>query len=245
MVTRAKEGKLTLYLDGQHITAERFLRAVEAFTALVKDVAESMTGSGRAVDWVVSVREGSINLDYQASPRVPTANSIAIADTVYEGLKLVQGGRKRPAHFSDSALQNARDLARLATGKAVRVVQVRRGRHRVSVDDRAAVNVDFIMGGTDTELGTIEGTLQMISARGSLHVGVWDAIRDRQVRCYISPELLEKVKNHFGDRVAVHGLIHQRANGEPVSIEVENVEPFPKASSLPTIDDVYGILTRA
>ncbi len=84
----------------------------------------------------------------------------------------------------------------------------------------------------------------MISDTGGLHVGVWDALSDKAVRCNIPFELIDSVMAAFRKRVAVSGTIRYRATGEPVSIDVDQFEVFPESSRLPTADSVYGILSK-
>ncbi len=237
--------RLTLRLEGQRITADRFLRAAESFFGLLGEVSEALTGKSKAFEWLVSVERGSIVLGARAEPSYKTdLPPAAIVEAAYSGFKKLQERKSvRPEFFNDDALQSARDLAKLVDGKAVRVLQIRRSRNSFTLkDDKVVRNVDLILGGTATELGTIEGKLEMISARGCLHVGVWDALTDRQVRCFVRPGLLEEAKAAFGRRVAVTGTIRYRPNGEPVSIEVDSLEVFPGREDLPSAEDVYGIL---
>lgn len=244
MSRRPQPATLTLFIDGQRITADRFARVVESFSALVKEVAATLTGSSNSIEWIVSLKEGSIGLAYKGDARKPSARPAEVANATYRGLKQVQRSRKRPAHFSDNALQSAKELARLNDGRAISKLKiVRTSREHVLVDEKAAVNVDFIMGGTMEEWGTIEGTLEMISSRSALHFGVWDVIHDRQVRCYFGPDKLDDAMRTFRKRVAVSGPIRYRPTGEAVSIEVEDLQAFPEESELPTLEQTYGILS--
>ena len=47
--------QLTLTIDGQQITAERFLKAVSFFVAIINDVSEQVTQERGAFRWIVSV----------------------------------------------------------------------------------------------------------------------------------------------------------------------------------------------
>lgn len=243
MPSKNPHTSLTLYIAGDRITADRFMRAVESFFGLINEVSQTMTGAPKNIEWIVSVKGGSIELGAVGEARKPSISVEAVVNSTYSGLKQLQGSSKRPAHFSENALQDARDLARLVDGKAVKVLQVRRRRERFKMKEEAVHNIDNILGGTLIEIGVIEGRLQMISSRGTLHLGVWDALGDRLVRCFLPAGMIDEAKAALDKRVAINGAIRYRPNGEPVSIEVESMEIFPAESDLPTADEIYGILS--
>lgn len=237
--------QLTLHVDGRRITAERFRRAVDAFFDLLTEVSVEVTGRAKAIDWIVSVKPGSINLAAAAEARKDPAPVTAVVYAVYSGFQeLAKKSPGRPKFFNDKALEDARDLVRLRDGKAVSDIQVRRSRSRVTLNEKVEQNVDRILGGSLAEVGAIEGKLEMISARNGLHVGIWDALTDRPVRCNITPELFDRVIAAFKKRVSVTGTIRYKPTGEPVSIDVEAIDIFPDAGRLPTADSVYGILSK-
>lgn len=237
--------KLTLHIDGRRITADRFRRVIDAFFDVVNEIAEAVTGETKTIDWIVSVAPGSINLGVAAEPRKDRVRATEVAYAIYSGFReLSARPGARPDFFSDNVLEKTRELIKLQDGKAITTIQVRRINSKVSLNQKMLVNVERILGGTLAEVGAIEGRLEMISARGGLHVGVWDALTDRQVRCDIPPNLTERVMAAFKKRVSVSGRIRYRPTGEPVSIDVENIEIFPDRDKLPTADDVYGILSK-
>jgi hypothetical protein len=241
----ANAKKLTLHIDGRRITADRFRRAVDAFLDVISAVSVAVTGEKHAVEWIISVKAGSIDLGAAAEATKPSAPAAAVVHAIYTGFQeLALKAPQRPDYFNDFALERARELGRLQDGKAVSTVQVRRSRSRVTVNERVIRNIDRILGGSLGEVGTIEGRLRMISDTGGLHVGVWDALTDHAVRCNIPSGLIEGVMAAFRKRVAVSGTIRYRATGEAVSIDVERFEVFPDSDRLPTADSVYGILSK-
>jgi hypothetical protein len=244
-MSAASAKKLTLHIDGRRITADRFRRAVDAFLDVISAVSVAVTGEKHAVEWIISVRDGSIDLGAAAEATKTSAPVAAVVHAVYTGFKeLALKSPQRPDYFNDFALEKARDLGRIQDGKAISTIQVWRSRNRVTVNQRVIRNVDRILGGSLAEIGTIEGRLRMISDSGGLHVGVWDALTDHSVRCNIPSELIEDVMAAFRKRVAVSGTIRYRATGEALSIDVERFEVFPDSDKLPTADSVYGILSN-
>ena len=59
MASKRTPTGLTLKLDGQHITADRFLKAVSSFVGLINEVSETVTGERGAFRWIVTVESGS------------------------------------------------------------------------------------------------------------------------------------------------------------------------------------------
>ena len=235
--------KLTLNITGERITADRFKRAVESFFGLIDEVTASLTGSSKSIEWIVSVKSGSIELGAVGEPKKMGTPVAAVVSATFGGLKQLQTSSRRPAHFTDGALADSRDLAGLVDGKAVRTVQVGRSNSHFQVQEKAVNHIDQILGGTSIELGTIEGRLQMISSRGPLRVGVWESLDDKLVRCFLPASMMDDAKAALDRRVAVFGTIRYRADGTAVSIEVEDLDVFPADSELPSADDVYGILS--
>jgi len=248
MVKRPGPGtvSLSILISGDRVTAEGFKKAVDAFFGVLKEVTASVTGKAGSIDWIVSAKKGSISLGVKgeaahAKYSVPVPQVVA---ATYAGLKQIQTSRARPRHFNDDALRGAKELVQLVDGKTISAIRIRRSKESVGLQPEAVPNVDAMLVGTLTEEGFVEGTLEMISSRGGLHVSVWDALSDREVRCVVGPQMLDKVKAAFGRRVAVGGTISHKRTGEPVSIAVETIEVFPTDDELPTADDVLGILAK-
>jgi|SRR5215213_7908717 len=240
--------KLTLHIDGRRITADRFRRAVDAFFDLVNEVATAVTGESKTIDWIVSVKPGSIDLAASGEPRKPSAPVTPVTrvvHAVYSGFQeLAKKAPERPEYFSDTALEKTRELIRLQDGKGVSTVQIRRSRNRVTLNQKVLINIERLLGGSLAEIGAIEGKLEMVSFHGGFQAGVWESLTNRMVRCNVPSRLEPQVMTALKKRVSITGRIRYRPSGEPVSIDVEGVEIFPDASKLPTADEVYGILSK-
>ena len=154
---------------------------------------------------------------------------------------------KRPRHFTDHAVQRAREIGRLAERKRVESIRVRRSRNHSAITRETALNASQILEARPTEVGSIEGRLQMMSVRHRMHFAVWDDLHDREVRCFIPSSdeaLYDQAYAAFRKRVAVFGAVRLTEAGEPTSIQVRDIEVFPDPSELPTAKDVYGILSE-
>lgn len=88
----------------------------------------------------------------------------------------------------------------------------------------------------------------MLSVQGGTSIAVVDPLNDRAVRCWVNDDLFDEAYKAFRKRdarVSVTGLIHYRKDGQPNSIEVDELSVFPERSDLPSADEVHGILSKA
>lgn len=235
--------RLTLYLDGPRITSDKFVRAVNAFFELITEVAEEVAGRKRPVKWIVSVKEGSVQLNADPQPSKPSVPVGLIADTILEGVRALDRSAKRPAYFTDTALRKARELATVTDGVDVERARIQLNRKAASVRHDTVAHVDRILGVSVKDYGSAEGRLETISVRGGAHLAVYDALTDRKIECIIEPSQLEDAWAALGKRVSVFGLIRYRKTGEPISIEVEDMKVLLAEDALSS-ESVYGVLSE-
>jgi hypothetical protein len=237
--------QLTLEMAGPRITASRFRKGVNAFLDLVEEVAKEFSGASRSVEWVVSVSAGSARISVEAEPVTLASTEVPnLLDAIETGLRTVEAGSDRPRYFTDNALTDARTLASLVDEKERELDLVRVWRHGKAsrVTSQTLANVDSILGTESKDWGSVEGRLQGVLSHKGFKIWVVDPINDKAIQCFFSAELLEEMVNAFGKRVSVAGLVRYRRDGEIKSVQVEEFEVFPEAETLPSFEDVYGIL---
>jgi hypothetical protein len=233
---------LTLKLDGE-LSILQFRTAVDAFFELAQNVASEFASDRSDVKWTVAVREGSAIIELRPhSPTLPPERLQGVVGAIENGLKdLERGEKKRPEFFTDQALLNAKKLAKVAGEQLFVSVKTPRTERRVS--SQVVATVDKHLEPTYKDFGTLEGTLQIVSAADAgLEFRLLDPILGLRIRCIVNEEMEQRVLGAFRKRVRVWGLIRYRSDGTPVSIQVENFEVMRLNSDLPTIDDIIGIL---
>lgn len=236
---------LTLEIDGK-ISAAKFRQAVNAFLDLVDEVTRSMSGPTPTLRWIVTVESGSARLRARPEQIAKQGRRApAVARAVEGGLRLLGRRAQRPKHFSGKALQRIRELAKVPDGHDVTRATVRVGSSAVDVVPKTAENVETLLSPRYREIGTVEGRLQTLSDRGGVHFVIYDALTDDPVRCIVDPGQVDMALRAWRKRVAVTGLLRYRKDGEPISIDVEDIEEFPPESELPTADEVFGILSAS
>lgn len=244
-MTRKPPQGLTLTIGGQHITAERFLKAVSSFVGLINDVSEAVTQERSAFRWVISVESGSAVVHFRAEPHRAAASLVpASVKAVNVGLEMLEKRAERPRFWSDNALRKAKELAEVidAAEGALDRVSVKTDHRTRDVTRSTSAHVDALFGSDYKSLGTIEGRLRTVTEAGGLHFVVQDPITHNNVRCYFKEDEADNYMTAWRKRVAVYGEIRYRKDGEPVSISVQEFRVLRETHELPKARDVKGIL---
>src|SRR5712664_1097035 len=180
--------KLTLTIDGARITADRFLKAVSSFVALINDVAETVTQERSAFRWIVSVERGSAIVHFRPEPN--KANPALISQSVKavnDGIATLRRGAQRPRYWSDNALRRVKDLSDVldVESGALDHVIVKAGHKSLEITRKISANVDVLIGTEYKSLGSIEGRLRTVTEAGGVHFVVQDPLTHNNIRCFI------------------------------------------------------------
>ena len=237
--------QLTLKIDGQRITAERFLKAVSSFVGLIQEVSEAVTQERSAFRWLVAVESGSAIVHFRPEGhRVEASFAPRSIKAVNDGLALLEKRAERPRFWSDGALRKAKELSEVldSASGALDHVSVTADHRPRDITAKTAAHVDALIGSEYKSLGTIEGRLRAITEAGGVHFVVQDPITHNSVRCYFAEENADEYMQAWRKRVAVYGEIRYRKDGQPVSIAVQEVRVLKESHELPRAKDVRGIL---
>lgn len=236
---------LTLKLDGNEVTAERFVKSVSAFVSIIKDVTESLSGEKNGIKWIVSVEKGSAMLHFTPKPvKVNAAIARSAIRAVTNGFREIEENAGRPSYWSDSSLKNAKEIASVYApeGKALDTISVLYDNSNVAkVTNTTSVNVDSIVGTERRAFGTIEGRLRTVTESGGIHVVVQDPITHANIRCFIEEPDTERFIAAFRKRVSVYGEIRYGRDGLPLSIKASDLRVLRDSGKLPTIEEITGI----
>lgn len=234
---------LTLDLAGEHISVDRFRRAVDAFFDLINEVSKEVAGDTSAIRWFVSVEKGSIHLSAAPQAARTAAPVKRVSQAIRSGIGQIERSARRPRFFTDAALQNVKTLALITDGREIERTRLRAAPRPIALTDKTANHVDSILNVQHIEdYGTVEGQLRVVSVQNGYHFTVYDPVTERGVRCRVAEDQIDAVIAAFRKRVVVSGKIHYRADGEPVSIDVDSfliLENQPASA-----EEVYGILSN-
>lgn len=238
---------LTLEISGNNVTPEKFVRGVRSFFAILNEVTRQVAGRPNAVEWTVQVKDGSNLIGLSYRPGFDPALAGQIIDAVSAGIAKLEDETVRPDYFNERAIKSLRELGGVVgrTDDDDTAVKVWARRQPVPVSYSAVAHVNALLASEHSDYGSIEGRLQTVTERGRLQFLVYEPLWDEQVRCYIPDDLVDEAIQSFRHRVEVYGVIRYRKDGKPVSIEVDEIVPFPDPSDIPSFRDVHGLLREA
>ena len=113
---------------------------------------------------------------------------------------------------------------------------------KVAISEKLVQSIEALLGPKYQSIGSITGSLDSITVHRGHEFRVWDEDSGRPVTCTFPKEMLPTVKDVLQSRVLVHGLIQRNAQGTPVSIRVEGIDPLKSMSELPTIAEMSGLI---
>ncbi len=197
---------LTLELGPDTIPAPAFVKSVRAFADLLNGIAQDACGDAKAVIWEVSVARGSTLIGADIAPAADRTAARRVRELIREPPERTR------ARF--------RDFPRPVEG--TRIWLGKRPEDMLRNDEDAPAKPDSF-----AEYGTVEGRLETLSARGGPHFVIYEPIWDRGVRCTVPDDLVDATGAMWRQRVAAHGMVRYDAEGRPMSIRADTVEPFP------------------
>ena len=152
---------------------------------------------------------------------------------------------ERVAVYSDAVIFKIKRLARLqGIRQKARISEI-----QVSSDHNVATLepqvIEAIRAFTEVKyesIGSIVGNLDSITIHRGNEFRVWDETIGRPVTCRFPSKMLQEVKEKLGNRVLVHGEVKANFRGEPTVIIVQGFESYPDESTLPTIEEMSGLV---
>jgi hypothetical protein len=239
MATRSDiETELTLEVEGD-LTIAKFIKAASAFLNYVDDVTDAVAGDEARPEWLVQVKKGSNLIGVSPQPGFNPAVIEATYASVRRGIEQIDNTAELEDEISESALRGLKRLAEVVNDETEVRLWVKRDPVRVTQKVAATIGDFYGIGYRDH--GSVTGKLQTVTERGSNRVEIIDALRNRVIKCYLTPELLNEALELFGKRVEVYGKVRYRADGAITSIEAEEFFTFPPVDNIPSYKDVRGI----
>ena len=211
---------LTLELGPEKVPYRDFQNIVRAFIGLLHDISEETCGDRNALPWEISVSEGSLLIEADLPPATDANMNSRVRSAVRRPPRRIRerlNGFPRPV-----------PVTRLLTGEDRK--DILREEHEGQERHPSQL----------AEYGTVEGTLDTLSARGGFHFTISEPVWNMAVRCTVPDELADAMQGMWRRRVTAHGVVHYDREGLPTSIRAETVEPFPYDDT--PLGDYRGLL---
>lgn len=233
-----------LHLEGDEVMAKTFVRAAQCLLDILSEVGRSVSG-GKNLEWRFSdLSLGSARLAMQPKSGAAREHHAAAAiSRTISGLAELAETAQHPAHFTHKALTRARTLGTLAAAAPERIRASSSGRsiaaRTCSITRELATHARQAMRRPPPEFGSIDGILEAVSIHGQVAFVVYDPLTNDRVECRCDRPTLDRAVPRLGKRVFVSGEIHYRADGEPMSLQVDSLD-IPDERSLLEVEDVRG-----
>ena len=221
-----------IYPESELASVDLLRKSLEDIGRLLKDVDRAMFGPKSTHLWYV----GNIQSSAPTITVRPDPQGLEAAKAVGEGLLTVTAGTDRPPpHFSEQALVGLRKMTRLFRGSGnARSIAVSVDGHQITaIRHNIDEQVDRILTAGYHNLGSLEGTLEVINVHRAPTITIWDRVYGSPVRCSIPREApwIDRVKGLLEKRILVTGYIHYFANSVPRSVSdvttIEDATPDP------------------
>lgn len=235
---------ITFKIEEKRVTINIFSQSIKKFFNLIEDVATSVAGKTKAIEWLLSVEPGTITL--KAKPESINGSPELVRKTITvldNGFQAIHSRSKRPEHFSDFALNNLFELGSMVGlgDKGNGHYKIIIGKSYYEISPKSVAFIDEIMGTENEAYGTIEGKLLALKVRGKLNFSIWETLTEKEVKCFFGDEMYNDVISSIRKRVSVYGLIHYNKEGKPLRVDIEKLTQFPEDIDLPKFKDIIGL----
>lgn len=210
--------------DGTDIGFAEFAKAASHFDRLLKALSRKYAGRDTASGWRLGgLREGSATMTAASE----CERAAMVADAYLQiGHALRNGGTGSYGKHIHAPVEDL--VAMFAAGLYKIRFETRAGEAVIGKDERTSKPVAIPL---RAALGAIEGVVDVLSRRRSLHFNLYDSLFDRPVSCYVDPKESDRMRDIWGKRVTVEGLVSRDAeHGYPIAVRsITDIKIVPDA----------------
>jgi hypothetical protein len=107
------------------------------------------------------------------------------------------------------------------------------------------MKVEKIIGPDQVVEGSITGVLLAINLHNTTRFEIYPAVGPAKVSCSFPPELRKRVIDGIDHNVRVVGRLRYKHWAPfPHAITAEDIDVYPPADTLPTLESLYGLMRR-
>lgn len=215
---------LTLALEGD-VPLDQYALALQRLAELVATLSEEVA-QGTAIDWWIDdLQFGSAvaTVRGEATDVEPVERVVAAYATVGRALQ-----QHEPIPYSLKVAERAKAITSILDGKVTSV------RFETDRDDAVIETPSSPMSAPPhpslVALGAVDGRVETLTSRRSLRFTLYDALNDRAVSCYLQDGQQELMRDAWGKRCLVEGLVTRDGeNGRPLAIrQVRRIDVLPE-----------------
>jgi hypothetical protein len=232
------------------ISLGAFIDALRNFLMALKDMDATISANPMG-----SVRWDVTTLQKSSPPLVgvtPSQRKASVLDHSYkvesqfiENLRLLSTRAERNDFLSDSALDRIEKLAkRTSTIGPMAAWLPSNGLPKMEgeISSTTLQNVTELTGVKFSGFGSITGKLESISVHNGDEFRVWDKKTGKPIRCKYKPAIEQQIKDALRKSVVVVGTILMNSSGNPISMDVEEIEEANQRTTPLSVDQLSGAI---
>ena len=226
-----------IHPEGDSASFALLSRSLEDIRRLLRGVDRAIHGVKSQHEWMVGeLRSSAPTIALRPALNGHEADGVEAVHVIGAGLRIVTGGTDQPPpYFTEKALEDLGKMRRLfgGRGRATSIDVIVNREETATIEHDISEKVTRILNAGYRNLGSLEGTLEVISVHGAPTVTIWERVSRSPVRCFFPREdaWIVRAKHLLGKRVAVTGDIRYFVNGRPRSIssvtQIEDATPDP------------------
>lgn len=239
-----QNARLTLHLEpeeGHYVPLDTFVGALTHFRRMLRGLGTSVPGQRQGLTWLVT--------DLQIGSALAAVDPVGDAETgltkstiAMQGLDALEHEQPPAPSFPIESMEAARDLADLGEKAKIRTF-IRGLDRRLQVTGKTAMTANrLLVVAVWEDLGTVEGSLEMVTVHERYQCNIYESITGRRVECYFKAEDLDIIKAGLGRRVQARGLVRYTGRGDILSVRADHIDILPEEHQLPSIGDVVGLV---
>lgn len=239
VVERAPGGNvLTVRVDGRKagVPLDAFLRAMQRSLAVLSDFDRELADGQVTTSWriVAASYNSPLMIRLQGSPRSPGRPMLRIVEPLVVGMAELERGDDT-SQLPDAVLRNFALIGEISDEDGIGGVQFEApGLPVVSPTKHLTNHVRQILRTRYYyEDSALEGSLLSIDIHGKPAFGIFDPLTRQRIICRFDRAIQATVVGALGSRVMVEGRVKYNRAGNPVSIEVGQLDVMPSIDDLP------------
>lgn len=229
----------------------RFTKTIDQVVIALREIdALYVRRPPERVTWVVAglrQQEGalSVRVEAQSKGRRPRTDLLVPADALVAGARRLQEAAVVPDLYSPQTVERVGGIATPKGGlSSVEFATYNGSRGEPAIlSNSVREHAEEAVRGREESFGSFAGVLEVLAqprrGEGVLKLSIYDEQSRRAILGKASREFESQIHELFGERVLAGGILTRNSSGQPIRLEVKELERFATAP-YPAADDLLG-----
>jgi hypothetical protein len=225
--------RLDIEGDANRIPYRSFIQVASNSLGILNDLDYAYSRKhGATLDWYVKNLSKNGSLRIEVYSRVKTKKRVhyedfssQVADSFVSGFRVLEEEGKSPALLTESGMKKARVLTNLIGNNGLQslVATAPDTQKETEITRKSAAHIEQLIPVASQSIGSVEGTLEVISIHRSNRFIVYEQRTGKAVSCFYGKlPLLDVVTDALGKRVVASGELSRNAKGEPIKLKLND-----------------------